>query len=90
MSRSMRANQAFFRAALLAPLVVALVSCVTSETLPLPKVNPIQATTQIPEAELLDVGVHVFDTNIPASIKDDEEALAKKRIFPEVRSGKGG
>ena len=38
MSRSMRANQAFFRAALLAPLVVALVSCVTSETLPLPKV----------------------------------------------------
>lgn len=90
MNRSTHENRTFLRAALLAPLMVMLAACVTSETLPLPKVNPIQATTQIPEAELLDVGVHVFDTNIPAAIKDDEEALAKKRIFPEVRSAEAG
>ncbi|MEZ5531249.1 MAG: hypothetical protein R3E69_02615 [Steroidobacteraceae bacterium] len=78
------------RGALLATLACALAACVTSETRPMPKVNPVQATTQIPEAELLDVGVHVFDTNIPAAIKDDEEALAKKRIYPEVRSAEAG
>lgn len=67
-----------------------LVGCVTSETLPMPKIQPVQATTQIPEAELLDVGVHLFDTNIPAKLKDDEEALAKKRIYPEVRNAEAG
>lgn len=90
MNRATHENRTFLRAALCAPLMAMLAACVTSETLPLPKVNPIQATTQIPEAELLDVGVHVFDTNIPAAIKDDEEALAKKRIFPEVRSAEAG
>lgn len=71
-------------------LLVVLTACVTQETRPLAKVNPIQATEQIPEAELLDVGIHTFDTNIPAAIKDDEEALAKDRIFPEVRNAEAG
>ncbi len=86
MINPMRHGPSFRRSALALPLVAALAACVTSETRPLPKVNPIQATVQIPEAELLDVGVRIFDTNIPASIKDDEEALAKKRIYPEVRA----
>lgn len=90
MNGTMRRSRTLNRAALLLPLAAALAACVTNETRPLAKVNPIQATTQIPEAELLDVGVRVFDTNIPASIKDDEEALAKKRIFPEVRSAEAG
>ncbi|MBV6416707.1 MAG: hypothetical protein CMLOHMNK_01315 [Steroidobacteraceae bacterium] len=79
-----------FRQAALLPFVAALAACVTSETRPLPKVNPVQATTQIPEAELLDVGVRIFDANIPAALKDDEEALAKKRIYPEVRNAEAG
>lgn len=91
MSRPERNAKGFWRAVLLWPLVATLATaCVTSETRPLPKVNPVQATAQIPEAELLNVGVHVFDTNIPQALKDDEEALARKRIYPEVRSAEAG
>ncbi len=90
MSKPARNGRAFRRVAWLAPCVAALAACVTSETVPLPKLNPTQATTQIPQVELLDVGVRLFDTHIPAQIKDDEEALAKKRIFPEVRGAEAG
>jgi len=65
--------------------VMALTGCVTSETKPIPKVAAQQATVHIPEAELLDVGVKVFDPGIPENIKDNEEALAKKRIYPDLR-----
>lgn len=73
------------RIALAAALCAFVAGCVTSETRPLPKNQPIQATTQIPEAELLDVGVHVFDPDVPEAIKDDPDAQAKRRIYPEVR-----
>ena len=62
-----------------------LTGCVTSETKPIPKIAAKQATVHIPDAELLDVGVRVFDPGIPQNIKDDEEALAKKRIYPDLR-----
>ena len=65
--------------------VLALTGCVTSETKPIPKVVAQQATVHIPEAELLDVGIRVFDPGIPENIKDNEEALAKKRIYPDLR-----
>jgi hypothetical protein len=39
----------------------------------------------IPESELLDVGIRVFDPGIPENLKDNEEALAKKRIYPDLR-----
>src|SRR5512144_1426844 len=65
--------------------VLTLTGCVTSETKPIPKVAAVQATVHIPEAELLDVGVRVFDPGIPENIKDNEEALAKKRIYPDLR-----
>lgn len=71
-------------------VLFALAGCVTSETRPLPKINPIQAQTQIPADELLDVGVRLFDANIPENLKDDEEALAKKLIFPDVRKTETG
>ena len=65
--------------------VMPLTGCVTSETKPIPKIEAKQATVHIPETELLDVGIRVFDPGIPQNIKDDEEALAKKRIYPDLR-----
>jgi hypothetical protein len=59
--------------------------CVTNETKPIPKVEPQQATVHIPEAELLDVGIRVFDPGIPKNLESDDEALAKKRIYPDLR-----
>ena len=64
---------------------MALGGCVTSETKPVPKIEPKQATVHIPEAELLDVGIRVFDPGIPKNIEGDDEALAKKRIYPDLR-----
>jgi hypothetical protein len=64
---------------------LALAGCVTSETKPIPKIPAKQATVHIPETELLDVGIRVFDPGIPENIKDDEDALAKKRIYPDLR-----
>lgn len=69
----------------LAPLVVlaalACSGCVTHETRPLPRVNAIQAAAEIPDDQLLDVGVRLFDENVP----DDEKKREKERIFPDVR-----
>jgi hypothetical protein len=62
-----------------------LAACVTSETKPIPKIVPKQATVHIPETELLDVGIKVFDPGIPKNIEGDDEALAKKRIYPDLR-----
>jgi hypothetical protein len=63
----------------------ALAGCVTSETRPVPKVEAKQATVHIPEAELLDVGIRVFDPGIPKNLEGDDDALAKKRIYPDLR-----
>src|SRR5687767_1213131 len=70
-------------AALALPMVLA--GCVTAETRPIPKIEAKQATVHIPEAELLDVGIRVFDPGIPKNIEGDDEALAKKRIYPDLR-----
>src|ERR1044071_5076544 len=77
-------NCKFVAGAVLAA-ALAITGCVTSETKPIPKVVVQQATVHIPEAELLDVGTRVFDPGIPENIKDNEEALAKKRIYPDLR-----
>jgi hypothetical protein len=78
-----------FRQALIALFGVAVIcqlgGCMVNETKPLPKINPVQATTQIPEDELLDVGIHEFDVNIPAALAKDPDALAKQRIYPDIR-----
>ena len=55
--------------------------CVTHETRPLPRVKAIQAATEIPTEQLLDVGVRLFEENVP----EDEKALERNHIFPEVR-----
>jgi hypothetical protein len=64
---------------------LAVTGCVTSETKPVPRIQAKQATVHIPEAELLDVGIRVFDPGIPKNIEGDDEALAKKRIYPDLR-----
>src|SRR6185436_6803931 len=64
---------------------VSLAGCVTSEVKPVPKIVARQAVVHIPDAELLDVGIRVFDPGIPENIQDNEEALAKKRIYPDLR-----
>lgn len=71
--------------ALLVLVLLALGGCVVNETRPQPKLQAVQAKQQIPEAELLDVGIRAFDPNIPAAIADNEEALDKRRIYPEIR-----
>lgn len=59
--------------------------CMVQETRPLPKINPVQSQTDIPDAELLDVGVRVFDPGIPKEIEQDTEELTERGIFPDVR-----
>jgi hypothetical protein len=55
--------------------------CVTHETRPLPRVKAIQAAQEIPAEQLLDVGVRLFDDNVP----EDEKKLEREHIFAEVR-----
>ena len=55
--------------------------CVTHETLPQKRINPIQASTEIPAEQLLDVGVRLFAENLP----EDEKKMEREHIFPEVR-----
>jgi len=64
-----------------ASVALALTGCMTRETRPLPRLTAIQASSEIPAAQLLDVGVHLFDENVPA----DEKVREKERIFPDVR-----
>jgi hypothetical protein len=64
---------------------VLLSGCVVQETRPLAKIEARQAMQVIPDAQRLDVVVHTFDPGIPEQLADDEDALAKKRIYPELR-----
>jgi hypothetical protein len=66
-------------------VAVILCGCVVHETKPIPRINAVQATEQIPQDELLDVDVHVFDTGVPPELAKDEQALAKRRIYPDIR-----
>jgi hypothetical protein len=59
----------------------ALSGCVMHETRPLPQIKAEQASAEIPEEQLLDVGVRLFEENVPK----DEKQLERKHIFPEVR-----
>ena len=77
-----RTIRAAFGCAALATLVA---GCVVHETRPLPKINATQANREIPEDERLDVGVRAFDPGVPPGIAKDEQALNKKRIYPDIR-----
>jgi len=68
---------------LLVPLLAGavLAGCVVNEQRPMERIAAERATTEVPADQLLDVGVRLFDPNIP----DDEKQREKERIFPEVR-----
>jgi hypothetical protein len=68
-----------FAAALLAA------GCV-KETRPLPVLQATQATVEIPQDQLLDVGVHILDPGVPKEVEDDPEMMDKRRIYPEIRA----
>ena len=72
--------------ALQAALALVLSGCVVHETRPLPKINAAQAGSEIPEDELLAVAVHVFDPGVPPEIAKNEQALNRKRIYPDIRA----
>lgn len=55
--------------------------CVTHETRPQRPIKAIAASQEIPAEQLLDVGVRLFDDNVP----EDEKKLEQEHIFPEVR-----
>lgn len=59
--------------------------CMVKETRPMAKINPVQAQSEIPATELLDVGIPVFDPGIPENIAHDTEELTERGIFPDVR-----
>ena len=61
---------------------LALAGCVTTDERPIAPVVAQKARAEIPQDELLDVGVRLFDPNVPAS----EEAQEKQGVFPEVRN----
>ena len=67
--------------ALAVALNVSLSGCMTHESRPLPRINAIQAAAEIPEDQLLDVGVRLLDENVPK----DEKTQEKEKIFPDVR-----
>ena len=75
---SMRSVAPLF-AALLASTLLA--GCVVNEQRPMQRVPAERATTEVAEDELLDVGVRLFDANVP----EDEQEREKRRIYPEVR-----
>ncbi len=64
----------------LAALALGMSACVV-ETRPVDRVNAVQATTEIAQEQLLDVGVQLLDPNIPEDEKEQEEL----KIFPDVR-----
>ena len=68
----------------LAAAIVALAGCV-KEVRPPPVRQAIQATTEIPADQLLDVGVHIFNPGIPKAVEDDPDLADKTRIYPDIR-----
>ena len=62
-------------------LVLGAAGCVVQDQRPMTPVVAQKATAEIPQDELLDVGVRMFDPNIPADPAEQE----KRGIYPDVR-----
>jgi len=72
------------RLSLLAATALVAAGCV-KETRPLPVMQATQATTEIPQEQLLDVGVHILDPGIPKELEENPDLAPKLRIYPEIR-----
>jgi hypothetical protein len=55
--------------------------CVVQDQRPMPPIVAQKSTVEIPQDELLDVGIRLFDPNVPADQLEQE----RQRVFPEVR-----
>ena len=58
-----------------------LAGCVVNDQRPMERIAAERATMEVPEDELLDVGVRLFDPNVPQDPEDQE----KQRAYPDVR-----
>jgi len=58
-----------------------LAGCVVNEQRPMERIAAERATIEVPDDELLEVGVRLFDPNVPQDPEDQE----KQRVFPDVR-----
>ena len=67
---------------IVASAIVALAGCVTQETLPQPLSSAHKAEAEVPEPLLLDVGVGIFDANVPATEKEQ----LSEGVDPDVRT----
>jgi hypothetical protein len=61
--------------------VALLAGCVVEDTRPMARVVAQKATAEVPQDELLDVAVRLFDADVPKDPKTQEE----QGIYPEVR-----
>ena len=75
-------RQCAYRFCVLLVLAAGLAGCVTQETLPQPLSVAHKAEAGVAEPLLLDVGVGVFDPNVPASEKEQKS----EGIDPDVRT----
>jgi hypothetical protein len=66
----------------IATVGLALAGCVVEDRRPTPPVVATTATTEVPDYELLDVGVRLFGANVPRDPKKQEA----EEIYPEVRN----
>jgi hypothetical protein len=64
-----------------AAALVLLAGCVVQQQRPVTRLYAEKATAEVPEDGLLDVGVRLFDPNIP----EDEAQRERERVFPDVR-----
>jgi hypothetical protein len=71
-----------WHAAAVSVMATVLAGCVTQESLPQPIAAAHKAQAEVPEPLLLDVGVGVFDPNVPATEKEQQES----GIDPDVRA----
>ena len=63
-------------------MLAVLSGCVVQDQRPVQRIAAQKATTEIPESELLDVGVRLFDPNVPKDPEEQEEQM----VFPDVRN----
>src|SRR5690606_1330815 len=73
------------RLTLAALAAVLLPACVVQEVRPQARGQAQQAVPVIPSDPRPDVVAHTFDPGVPEDIADDDDALAKKRIYPDLR-----
>ena len=78
----MNISPSIARPAFIAWVALALAGCVTTDERPVVPIVAQKATAEIPQDELLDVGVRLFDANVPASEAEQE----KNGVYPDVRN----